>query len=124
MTAVMKKDVHYGIIPGAVQCTLDMARPHMPAGQSLSLAALVQLFNLGAKGFEVVAADGKRFEDFTPAEITQYIDGYCVKDTRLCRDLHVRLYTDFYATESGHQELEVLSETILCSISPNNTNKN
>lgn len=111
--------MHYGVTPGAALCTIDMARPHMPAGQSLSLAALVTLLGLGTKGTEVIDAAGKRFEDFTQAQIEAYINVYCFGDTRLCRALHERLYADYYATPAGHQELDVMSESVLCSIAPN-----
>lgn len=110
--------MHYGMRPGAAQCTIDMARPHMPAGQSLSLRALSEWAGLPPKGHEVVMADGKRFEDFTPAELEAYMGVYCPRDVHNCRGLYHVLRSMFYSTPAGEVELDVLSESILCSIVP------
>ena len=110
--------LHYGMRPGAMQCTLDMARPHMPPGQRLSLSALATYAQLGAKGDEVLRADGKRFEDFTAHELHLYIDVYCAQDTALCRGLYAWLRSTFYAHAWGQWELEVLSETLMCAVIP------
>lgn len=110
--------LHYGIKPGAMACTIDMARPHMPPGQSLSLSALSVWAGLPPKGHEVESADGLRFEDFPPAQLDRYMNVYCPRDTENCYHLYQILRHTFYTYENGPMELEVLSETLLCTVTP------
>lgn len=70
--------------------TMSMARPLHGMTHSLSLSALAEHYNLGAKGKEVLAAIGKRREDFTPAELAIYGE-YCKNDVNLTYELWKRL---------------------------------
>lgn len=72
---------HYNIKPKYYMDTLSMARPVVGTG-SVSLAALAKKFGLGEKGQEVIAAMGKRREDFSPAELARYGE-YCCNDVQL-----------------------------------------
>lgn len=101
----------YGIIPALYLDTLGMARAIHGVDVGGSLAFLVEKYNLGVKGTEVVNAKGKRLEDFTPTELSAY-GSYCVNDVELTYklfeifaplfpqteihliDLTLRMYTD------------------------------
>ena len=79
----------YGIHPMGLACTMGMANA-LGLGLSVggSLSALTEAFRsagypLAPKGNEVVAAMGKRLEDFTPAELAAY-GRYCCTDTDNC----------------------------------------
>ena len=72
----------YGIIPALYLDTLGMARAIHGVDVGGSLAFLVEKYNLGVKGTEVVNAKGKRLEDFTPIELSAY-GSYCVNDVEL-----------------------------------------
>lgn len=84
---------HYGVRPAMVVDTLSMARSlglQATVGGSLSkLADLARKagLNIPVKGDEVVRADGKRLEDFTPAELAAY-GRYCNDDVRICSALY------------------------------------
>lgn len=85
---------HFGIVPRLYVDTLSMARPLLGSRlKSLSLAALAKHYGLGEKGDEVVRADGKRLEDFSPAELAEY-GRYCVNDTLLTRALYKKLRSE------------------------------
>jgi DNA polymerase I-like protein with 3'-5' exonuclease and polymerase domains len=77
----------YGIVPRYYLDTLSMARPITGQTVGGSLAALAKKFALGEKGKEVVAAMGKRREDFTIAEMAAY-GGYCNNDVQLTWNLY------------------------------------
>jgi DNA polymerase I-like protein with 3'-5' exonuclease and polymerase domains len=73
----------YGIIPKTLLCTMAMAKPihgHTKVGGSL--AKLVQYYELGVKGTEVVDALGKRRRDFDMSVLHQY-GQYCKNDVML-----------------------------------------
>ena len=73
----------YGIIPKTLLCTMAMAKPihgHTKVGGSL--AKLVQYYELGVKGTEVVDALGKRRRDFDMSDLHQY-GQYCKNDVML-----------------------------------------
>ena len=59
--------------------TLCMARAVHGVEAGGSLAKLVQRYELGEKGTEVVAAMNKRLEDFSPEELNRYGE-YCKND--------------------------------------------
>src|SRR5699024_9331944 len=87
-----------GIIPWRMVDTLQMSRwlygKSGPGGKGNSLAAIAEAFGLGEKGDEVIHADGKRLEDFTPVELAQY-GRYCSNDTELCVRIFERLAPQF-----------------------------
>lgn len=89
---------HNGIIPWRMVDTLQMSRwlygKAGPGGKGNSLAAIAEAFGLGEKGDEVIYADGKRLEDFTPSELAQY-GRYCSNDTELCVRIFERMAPKF-----------------------------
>lgn len=77
----------YGLVPKYYIDTLSMARPITGQTVGGSLDKLVKKFALGEKGKEVIAAMGKRREDFTPADLAQYGE-YCKNDVQLTWNLY------------------------------------
>jgi DNA polymerase I-like protein with 3'-5' exonuclease and polymerase domains len=88
----------YNIIPGLYLDTLCMARAIHGVDVGGSLAFLVEKYNLGRKGTEVVDAKGKRLEDFTLQDLAQYGE-YCKNDTELTHKLFQILAPDFPENE-------------------------
>jgi len=88
----------YNIIPGLYLDTLCMARAIHGVDVGGSLAFLVEKYNLGRKGTEVVDAKGKRLEDFTAQDLAQYGE-YCKNDTELTHKLFQILAPDFSENE-------------------------
>ena len=79
--------------PNRLACTMSMATAlgiRVVAGGSLD--ALAKAYkalghDIPHKGNEVVKADGKALEDFTPRELAEYGE-YCKTDTVICRKLY------------------------------------
>jgi DNA polymerase len=71
-----------------------------------SLAALAEYYELGAKGTEVIKAEGKRRTDFTAEELAAYGE-YCKNDCDLTLELF-RILSQDYAKE----ELKLIDLTI------------
>jgi DNA polymerase len=88
----------FGVIPGLYLDTLSMARATNGVEVGGSLAFLVEYYDLGVKGTEVVQAKGKRLEDFTPTELSAYA-GYCVNDVELTYKLFGVLAPKFPQSE-------------------------
>ena len=88
----------YGIIPYLYLDTLCMARAIHGVDAGGSLAVLVERYNLGAKGTEVINAKGKRLEDFTEADLKQYGE-YCKNDVELTLKLFKVLQDNFNDNE-------------------------
>ena len=88
----------FGIKPMAWFDTLCMARAIHGSEVGNSLAKLVQYYNLGEKGTEVLDAKGKRRIDFTQAEIDAY-GGYCINDVELTYRLFQKLLPHFKLPE-------------------------
>ena len=88
----------FNIIPGLYLDTLGMARAIHGVDVGGSLAFLVEKYNLGVKGTEVVNAKGKRLEDFTTTELSAYA-GYCINDVELTYKLFHILAPDFPENE-------------------------
>ena len=88
----------FGIIPGLYLDTLSMARATNGVEVGGSLGYLVEHYNLGVKGTEVVNAKGKRLEDFTPTELSAYAS-YCVNDVNLTYKLFGVLAPKFPQSE-------------------------
>jgi hypothetical protein len=80
----------FGIKPKLWMDTLSMARAQFPWLVSHSLDAIAAYLGLGAKGKEVVLANGKRRLDFTPSELEAY-GGYCRNDVHLCYEIAQKL---------------------------------
>jgi DNA polymerase len=80
----------YGTKPRYYLDTLSMARPITGLTVGGSLAALAQLYELGEKGTEVVAAKGLRREDFSEEQLAQY-GAYCCNDVALTYRVYQRL---------------------------------
>jgi DNA polymerase len=78
---------HFGITPAFMLDTLCMARALHGVEAGGSLASLALRYGVGEKGNEVVAAEGKRREDFTKEELAAY-GNYCINDV----DLTYRLW--------------------------------
>lgn len=88
----------FGIRPKAWLDTLSMARAMLGPNAKVGLASLAEQFGLGAKGFEVNDAKGKRLEDFSPQELADY-GGYCVNDVELTYKLYAELNANFPTKE-------------------------
>lgn len=88
----------FNIVPSMYIDTLCMARALHGTNAGGSLAALVERYNLGTKGTEVIDAKGKRLEDFTPAELDRY-GGYCKNDVDLTYKLFQVLAPKFNESE-------------------------
>ena len=72
----------FDIIPALYFDTLGMARAIHGVDAGGSLAALVERYNLGKKGTEVIDAKGKRLEDFNAYDLDKY-GSYCINDVEL-----------------------------------------
>jgi DNA polymerase len=88
----------FGIKPMAWLDTLSMARAVHGTEVGNSLAKLVQYYELGEKGTEVLDAKGKRRADFTQAEMAAY-GGYCINDVELTYALFKKLAPSFSLSE-------------------------
>ena len=97
---------NFGIKPKALFDTLCMARALHGVDAGGSLAALVERYNLGRKGTEVLDALGKRRVDFEPADLAQYGE-YCKNDVELTWSLFHTLMPKFPA-----KELKVIDVTL------------
>ena len=89
---------HFDIRPKAIVDTLSMARAIHGTEVGGSLKALAEHYNLGAKGTEVLQAQGKRRIDFSADELANYGE-YCKNDVVLTMALFEQLSADFPPTE-------------------------
>jgi DNA polymerase len=96
----------YGIKPKAWLDTLSMARALHGSEVGNSLAKLVQYYELGQKGTEVVDALGMRREAFGKTQLDAY-GGYCINDVELTYALFKKLAPSFNLSE-----LQLISLTI------------
>ena len=78
---------HFGIKPAFLLDTLCMARAIHGVEAGGSLKALAMRYEIGEKGEEVIAAEGKRRADFSDEELSRYGE-YCKNDV----DLTLKLY--------------------------------
>lgn len=92
--------------------TLCMARAIHGVDAGGSLAALAERYKIGEKGTEVVAALGKRREDFSPEELDRY-GAYCSNDVELTYTLYNILGKGF-----PHIELGLIDQTMRMFIRP------
>lgn len=96
----------FGVKPAYLFDTLSMARAIHGVEAGGSLAKLAERYNLGKKGDEVVAAEGKRLKDFSPDELAQYGE-YCKNDV----DLTFRLFQEL-SSEFPQAELDLIDMTL------------
>jgi DNA polymerase len=97
---------NFGIRPKALFDTLCMARALHGVDAGGSLSALVERYQLGCKGTEVLDALGKKRLDFTPQDLEQY-GSYCRNDVELTWKLFNVLQPEFPA-----KELKVINITL------------
>ena len=88
----------FNIVPAIYLDTLGMARAKHGVDVGGSLAALVERYQLGKKGTEVVDAKGKRLEDFELQDLKQYGE-YCKNDVELTYKLYNVLAQGFPSNE-------------------------
>ena len=88
----------FNIIPAIYLDTLGMARAKHGVDVGGSLAYLVERYNLGRKGTEVIDAKGKRLQEFTKDELEKYGE-YCKNDVELTYKLYNILSQDFPTNE-------------------------
>jgi DNA polymerase I-like protein with 3'-5' exonuclease and polymerase domains len=89
---------HFGVTPALMLDTLCMARAVHGVEAGGSLASLALRYGIGQKGDEVVAAEGKRRQDFTEEELARYGE-YCVNDVELTYKLWKGLSSAFPTDE-------------------------
>ena len=88
----------FDIRPKHIADTLSMARAIHGTEVGGSLKALVQHYELGEKGTEVINALGKRRQDFSPDALAAYA-GYCINDVELTYALFKALGEGFPLNE-------------------------
>jgi len=88
----------FNIVPFIYLDTLGMARAKHGVDVGGSLAFLVEYYQLGRKGTEVIDAKGKRLEDFELQDLKQYGE-YCKNDVELTYKLYNVLAQGFPSNE-------------------------
>ena len=96
----------YDIRPAKILDTLSMANVLHGVSESVSLANLSKIYDIGEKGHEVLNALGKRRLDFTQAEIDAY-GGYCINDVELTYTLLTKMMPQF-----PKKELKLIDLTV------------
>ncbi len=91
--------------------TLCMARAVHGVEAGGSLAKLVQRYELGEKGTEVVAAMNKRLEDFSPEELNRYGE-YCKNDVALTTALFKKIVGSYPNTCFQESEFDLIDMTL------------
>ena len=102
----------FDIHPRVWADTLCIARALHGVEVSGSLKALVERYDIGAKGTEVLDALGKRRTDFTEEELSKYGD-YCINDVELTYKLFGLMARNF-----PRQELKIIDLTLRMFIEP------
>jgi DNA polymerase I-like protein with 3'-5' exonuclease and polymerase domains len=97
----------FGIYPKAYADTLSMGRALHGVEVGGSLGALVERYNLGVKGDEVIAASGKNRVDFTEEDLGRYGD-YCVNDV----ELTYKLFNVFINKGFPKKEMKLIDLTM------------
>ena len=103
---------YFGITAKRYIDTLSMARAIHGISVGGSLAKLVEYYELGVKGTEVVNALGKHLKDFTEEELARYGE-YCVNDVEVTYKLFHALMPHF-----NTQELSLIDITIKMATNP------
>jgi DNA polymerase I-like protein with 3'-5' exonuclease and polymerase domains len=94
------------ISPAMYLDTLCMARALHGVDAGGSLKALVERYEIGEKGEEVIHAKGKRLADFSPEELHRY-GQYCINDVELTHKLFSKMGKHF-----SQQEIRLIDTTI------------
>jgi DNA polymerase len=102
----------YGVKPKVWFDTMCMGRALHGVDQPASLRALSERYGIGKKGFEVLAAKGKRPADFTAEEAKKYGE-YCIQDVELTYQLFKIMGAKF-----PRQELKLIHATLSMFIHP------
>ncbi len=89
---------HFDIHPLGLFDTMSMAQILHGLTESVSLANLSKLYQLGEKGTEVLDALGKKRLDFTHNDLAKY-GSYCINDVELTYELFTELKDRFTAPE-------------------------
>jgi len=103
---------HFGVTPKGWFDTLCMSRALHGVDAGGSLKALVERYQIGAKGDEVINALGKRRVDFTEEELARY-GAYCRNDVDLTHTLFSILMKSF-----PKKELKVIDTTLKMFVEP------
>ena len=104
----------FDIVPKLYLDTLSMARALHGINAGGSLKYLVEKYNIGQKGTEVLDAKGKRLEDFDEEELCQY-GKYCINDVELTRKLFHKLAypeIEYGLKEFPRTEIQLIDITI------------
>lgn len=104
---------HYGVEPKGWVDIMGMSRALYPHEKSHSLKSQAERAGVGQKGDEVLAALGKRFEDFTPAELARY-GAYCINDVELTYEL----FTRYLSLGFPVKELQLIDLTLRMFVDP------
>ena len=88
----------YDIHPLGLFDTMSMGQILHGLTESVSLANLAKLYNIGEKGTEVLDALGKHRLDFTHNELAKY-GNYCINDVELTYELFTEMKDSFTAPE-------------------------
>jgi DNA polymerase len=102
----------FGIVPSLYLDTLGMARAIHGVDVGGSLAFLVEKYELGKKGTEVIDAKGKRLEDFNQVDLAQYGE-YCKNDVELTYKLF-----QIFAPEFPENEIKLIDLTLRMYMEP------
>jgi hypothetical protein len=103
----------YGVKPMAWADTLGMSRALFPHEKTHGLAAQAERLQIGMKGNEVHNAIGKRYADFTPAELARYAE-YCELDVFLT----YQLFLAYMGRGFPKIELKLIDLTLRMFIEP------
>jgi DNA polymerase I-like protein with 3'-5' exonuclease and polymerase domains len=102
----------YGVKPKVWFDTMNMGRALHGVETGASLRALSERYGIGQKGFEVLAAKGKRRADFTAEEAEKYGE-YCIQDVELTYKLFKIMGANF-----PRKELKLIDVTLRMFIDP------
>jgi len=103
----------FGIHAKAYADTMCMARGLHGVESSAGLGSLVEAYKIGVKGDEVIAASGKRREEFTEEELSRYGD-YCINDVNLTYKLFNAMVTRGFPKK----EMKLIDLTLRMFIQP------
>jgi DNA polymerase len=104
---------YFQVQPLAWLDIMGMSRALFPHEKSHSLKAQAERAGVGVKGDEVVNAMGKRYTDFTPAELVRYGE-YCVNDV----ELTYALFQRYMGMGFPKKELKLIDLTLRMFIEP------